>query len=138
MLVVEITSMDLGIGPDPRVLAVSDFVESPGPGVVLVDLNGQGMLITMTVGMDDSGAVYGGGCHHSGMGVDLWDGCATVTGRTDQPQALVRVTVTSEADDESFSFDVHPGAEGWYAGCRPLPPEWEGIPSVSVSMSERA
>lgn len=87
--------MELGLGPDPRILALSEFGEAPGPGVVLVDLNGQGMLLTMPVVLDAAGHVVAGGSHISGTGECLWEGTVTVTGRASGPVAVIEVVVTS-------------------------------------------
>lgn len=131
---VEIVSLNLGLGPDPRVLAISDFVEAPGPGVVLVDLNGQGMLYSQAVWMDGAGHVTEGSYGSSGPGWDVCDGCVSVTGRTGTGVGVVRVEVSSLDAADSFAFDVLPGPDRWYAGCRQLPSHWPGMEDVSVSV----
>jgi hypothetical protein len=135
---VEIASIDLGLGPDPLILAVSEFVEVPGPGVVLVDLNGQGMLYSAIVWMDEAGRVTEGGSGQSGTGwvadLGVGNGCVAVTGQVDAGRDQVRVDVTQAEPADSFTFVVGPGRDGWYAGCRSLPQSWPGIDGISVTV----
>jgi hypothetical protein len=132
-----VTSMDLGLGPDPRILALSEFVLVPGPGVVLVDLDGHGMLYTASVWMDEQGRVTEGGWGSSGTGWSLCDGVVAVTGRAD-PGSTVVVDVVCPLRDDAVRFEVTTGEDGWYAGCRGLPDTWQGIEHIDMTVHERA
>jgi hypothetical protein len=132
---VHAVSLDLGLGPEPRVLALSEFVLVPGPGVVLVDLNGQGMLYSETVWMDEAGHVTASGFGSSGTGWSLADGCVAVTGRA-AGTTRVLVEVTASGAVASLSFEVTPGPDGWYAGCRSLPEDWSGLDDTVVSVND--
>jgi len=133
---VDVASLDLDLGPDPHVLALSEFVTVPGPGVVLVDLNGQGMLYSETVWMDDQGCVTGGGVGWSSTGWSLADGCVSVTGRA-SGVPTVAVEVTSWNPVGSLSFEVTPEPDGWYAGCRLLPDDWLDSHDIYVAVTDR-
>jgi hypothetical protein len=135
LIAVDIVSLELDLGPDPRVLAISEFHEAPGPGVALVDLNGEGMVYTESVWMDDSGHVTAGGWGMSGTGLSVSHGAASVTGRASSQTQLV-VQVQHSKTGEAFEFVVSPSAEGWYAGCRPLPGHWHDLDSVTVQVSD--
>lgn len=134
----EIASIDLGLGPDPHMLAVSEFVEVPGPGVVLVDLNAEGMLYSAIVWMDEAGHVTEGGSGQSGVGwaatLAVGNGCIAVTGQAEVGREQVRIDVTLADPVDSFAFVVEPGRDGWYAGCRSLPQSWPGLDGISVTV----
>jgi hypothetical protein len=133
---VNIVSLDLGLGPEPHVLALSEFVLVPGPGVVLVDLNGQGMLYSETVWMDEAGRVSASGFGSSGTGWSISDGAVSVTGRA-RGAGRVLVEVTTSVAAASMSFEVTPESDGWYAGCRSLPEDWPDHDDPFVSVNER-
>lgn len=137
LIAVDIEGLALDLGPHLVVLAISEFPEVPSPGVVLVDLNGEGMVYTASVWMDHTGHVTAGGWGTSGMGFCISDSAVSVTGRaTASTQVVVRVghSITGE----SFEFVVIPTAQGWYAGCRALPGDWHDLDAVTVEVDEEA
>ena len=135
LIVVDIASLELDLGPNPQVLAISEFLEVPGPGVALVDLNGEGMVYTESVWMDDSGHVTASGWGMSGVGFSISDAAVSVTGRaTASTQVAVKAQHSMTGD--SFEFVVMPTAEGWYAGCRPLPGDWHDLECITVRVTD--
>ncbi len=116
---------------------MSEFAEVPGPGAVLVDLNGRGMLYTTSVWLDEAGHVSDGGCGQSGTGWALCDGSVVVTGQVGPDVVAIEVEVVSEIGDRHFSFEVTPLTNGWYAGCRPLPRDWDGMDGLQLRVHER-
>ena len=117
-------SVDLALGPNYRLVAVSDFTVVPGPGVAVVDVSGAGYLITQSLWMDADGLVGDGGWHLGGIGHCVADNAVSVVGHVPTSCSRITAEVRGPTWRHHFEFDVLPTAEGWYAGCRPFPDEW--------------
>lgn len=101
---------------------------------MLVDLNGEGAVYTESVWMDDSGHVTASGWGMSGVGFSISDAAVSVTGRA-TASTQVAVKAQHSMTGESFEFVVMPTAEGWYAGCRPLPGDWHDLECITVRVT---
>jgi hypothetical protein len=102
---------ELDLGPQAQVLAIS---ESPkfGPGVAVIDLNGQGMLYSAVVWKSARGVVTAGS-GSSGLGWTLEDGMLHVTGELASDE--VAQVVINCPGAEPTSYRVAPNARGFYA-----------------------
>jgi hypothetical protein len=113
---------DLDLGPDAQVLAISESPEV-GPGVAVVDLNGQGMLYSALVWKYARGVVtsHSGS---SGLGWTLTDGMLHVTGELASDDIAEAVIHCPGA--EPTRYRVAPNARGFYAAVFELAADqWE-------------
>ena len=117
-------NVELALGPDYRLLAVSDFATVPGPGVAVVDVTGSGYILTQALWMDENLHAGGGWFDYNGTGETVAPDAVYVTGQVGGSCSVLTVEVRGPSWTEHFEFDVTPTVDGWYAGCRPIPDEW--------------
>jgi hypothetical protein len=112
---------DLDLGPDAQVLAMSESPEF-GPGVAVIDLNGQGMLYSAV--WKSARGVVTSGSGSSGLGWTLTDGMLHVTGELDSDE--IAQVVISSPGAEPTCYRVTPNARGFYAAVFELAADpWE-------------
>jgi hypothetical protein len=117
-------TVDVALGPNYRLLAVSDFTTVPGPGVAVVDVSGSGYILTQALWMDETRHAGDGWFDHSGTGSTVAYDAVYVTGHVEGSCSVLTGEVRGHRWTEHFEFEVTPTVDGWYAGCRPIPEEW--------------
>jgi hypothetical protein len=102
---------ELDLGPHAQVLAISESPEF-GPGVAVIDLNGQGMLYSAVV-WKSAGGVFTAGSGSSGLGWTLEGGVLHVTGELDSDE-IAQVVINCPGAEPTI-YRVAPNDRGFYA-----------------------
>jgi hypothetical protein len=118
---------ELDLGPDAQVLAISESPEF-GPGVAVVDLNGQGMLYSTVVWKSARGVVTSRS-GSSFLGWILEGEMLYVTGELDSDE-VAQVVITCPGAEPTI-YRVSPNDRGFYAAAFELAADqWN--PTVEV------
>jgi hypothetical protein len=131
-------SVDLGLGPDAQLLALSSFPTVPGPGVAVVDLNGNGMIYTQQTWMDAEGRITDeNGSGGSGVGTSMGLGAVFVTGQA--PEDCQTVVVQARVPgSEPMECTASTEAGGWYAVACPIREPWpDDLDKIDVRILHR-